>query len=141
MASTDEPAARESAESQRYTPEELFAIIEGLNLGVSRRGVTSPRAAAAAPDPQLPRRLPPVGLAEIPKLAARGGRLSPRDCWAAARANDLHLAPSLTDPLDELVRPPGHAPRDIGSVMRWIEAEEAEAAEELEAAFQVPQSQ
>ena len=49
--SADAPAARESTEAQRYTTEELFALIEELNLGVSRRGVTSPRAAAVAPDP------------------------------------------------------------------------------------------
>ncbi len=136
-ATPDEQAEREGAEAQLYTSAELFMLVEKLGqLGVSRGGVASPRAAASAPDPQLPTRLPPIGVAEIPQLVARGDRLSPRDCWAAARAGDLHLSSALADPLDELFCPPGHAPRDVGSVMRWIEAEEYEAAEELEASFQ-----
>ncbi len=110
--------------------------MESLRLGDREQPPRDVRPAERTPAPQMPQTLPPIDADAVRALASRGERISPNECWAAAKAANLHGAADLRAPLDELFSPRGHPPRSVGEVTRWVEAEERSAAEELETSFQ-----
>jgi hypothetical protein len=88
------------------------------------------------PSTRIPQVLPPIDADSVRALVSRREHIAPSDCWAAAKAANLHGATNLRTPLDELFSPRGLPPRSVHEVVRWVEAEERSAAEELENSFE-----